>query len=191
MVKEKALNKQLIRKCQQGDELAQKALYNQYFGLLLGICLRYAEEREEAKDILQEAFVKIFSQIDKYNFSGSLEGWMKKVVVNTSIDWYRTKINKPQSVDIEKVNDPEIPAKVYENLDQETLLKAVQSLPTGYRTIFNLYVMEGYNHREIRDKLGISHGTSQSQLAKARQMLKEKLNHILTEDEKAKMSLNY
>lgn len=171
--------KRLISGCQQGDSLAQKQLYEKYFGLLLGVCLRYANEREEAKDILQEGFVKIFNNIKAYQDTGSLEGWMKTIVINTAIDRYRKKVNEPFSVNIENVEEPAMPAEAYDELDQQTLLKAMQELPEGYRTVFNLYVIEGYSHKEIAEQFEINEGTSKSQLAKARNMLKEKLKDFV------------
>lgn len=166
----------LVLRCHQGEPLAQKKLYEKYFGLLMGICLRYSKEREEARDILQEGFVKIFNNIKKFEDKKSLESWMKTVVINTAIDRYRKKISEPYSVSMDEANEPSIPAEVYENLDQKALLNAMQELPEGYRAIFNLYVIEGFSHKEIAEKVGINEGTSKSQLAKARNMLKYKLN---------------
>ncbi len=172
----------LVQRCYQGESFAQKKIYEKYFGLLMGICLRYSKEREEAKDILQEGFIKIFSNIKKFEDSKSLENWMKTVVINTAIDRYRKKISEPYQVTMEEADEPSIAAEVYEELDQQALLNAMQQLPEGYRAIFNLYVIEGFSHKEIAEKVGINEGTSKSQLAKARNMLKEKLSEYFPTD---------
>ncbi len=183
--------KDLVKGCQRGEQLAQKKVYEKYFGLLLAICLRYANEREEAKDILQASFVKIFNNIKAFKDTGSLEGWMKTIVINTAIDRYRKKVNQPMAVDIDKADEPSIPAEAYQNLDQKTLLSAIQQLPEGYRTIFNLYVIEGYSHKEIAEQFGINEGTSKSQLAKARGILKEKLSQFFPEYSPKKSGTEY
>ena len=170
----------LIEGCKNGDAVAQQKLFEKYFGFLLGVCLRYTSDREEAKDLLQEGFVKIFNNIERFNYSGQLENWMKKIMVNTAIDRYRKKMNEPYVQDIENVNEPAEAAKAYDNLSQEELLKVIQTLPEGYRTIFNLCAIEGYSHKEIEEQFGINEGTSKSQLAKARKMLQDKLKSYLT-----------
>ena len=181
MPNEKKQTKNLIEGCQSGDSKAQQKLFEQYFGFLLGVCLRYTSDREEAKDMLQEGFVKIFNNIHKFNYSGQLENWMKKIMVNTAIDRYRKKMHDPYIQDIESVtNEPYEQEKAYQNLSQEELLKVIQTLPPGYRTVFNLCAIEGYSHKEIAQQFGINEGTSKSQLAKARKMLQDKLKSYLT-----------
>lgn len=165
----------LVQGCKNDDPQSQRVLFEQYYGMLLGICLRYANDRDEAKDILQEGFVKIFNHIKNYEFTGSFEAWMKRVMINTAIDQYRKHQNEPYLKDIEAGPEPGIPEEGLENLKEEDLLKLIQGLPEGYRVVFNLYIIEGYNHQEIAEMLSINEGTSKSQLAKAKKMLQKKL----------------
>lgn len=165
----------LVQGCKNDDPQSQRALFEKYYGLLFGICLRYANDRDEAKDILQEGFVKIFNHIKNYEFTGSFEGWMKRVMINTAIDQYRKHQNEPYLQDIDAGPEPGIPEEGLENLKEEDLLKLIQGLPEGYRMVFNLYIIEGYNHQEIAEMLEINEGTSKSQLAKAKKMLQKKL----------------
>lgn len=170
---------QLLERCKQGNAQAQQQLFEQYFGLLLGIGLRYTHNREEAKDLLQEAFVKIFKSIANLEKASQLENWMKRIMINTAIDRYRSQVSEPWIQDIDQVNEPTEPEQASQNLTQEELLQLIQALPDGYRTIFNLAAIEGYNHKEIAERIGISEGTSKSQLARARQMLQEKVREYL------------
>lgn len=165
----------LVQGCKNGDPKSQKALFEQFYGLLLGICLRYTEDRDEAKDVLQEGFVKIFNHIPNFEFTGSFEGWMKRIMINTAIDQYRKNKNEPYLQDIDDSPEPGISEEGLENLKEEDLIKIIQALPEGYRMVFNLYVVEGYNHQEIAEMLNINEGTSKSQLAKAKKMLQQKL----------------
>jgi RNA polymerase sigma-70 factor (ECF subfamily) len=170
---------QLLERCKKGDAQAQQQLFDQYFGLLLAIGLRYTHDREEAKDLLQEAFVKIFKGIVNLERVSQLENWMKRIMINTAIDRYRSQVSEPWVQDIDQVDEPSEPEQASQNLTQEELLQLIQSLPAGYRTIFNLAAIEGYNHKEIAERTGISEGTSKSQLARARQMLQEKVREYL------------
>lgn len=165
----------LVQGCKDGDPNSQRALFEQFYGMLLGICLRYATDRDEAKDILQEGYVKIFNNIKHFQFTGSFEGWMKRIMINTAIDQYRKNQNEPYWHDIDASQELGTAEEALQNLNQEDLLKVVQALPEGYRMVFNLYVIEGYNHQEIAEMLTINEGTSKSQLAKAKKMLQKKL----------------
>lgn len=169
----------LLEGCQKGDTQAQQQLFEAYFGVLLGIGLRYTNDREEAKDVLQEAFVKIFKHIHNLQETSHLENWMKRIMINTAIDRYRKQVSEPWKQDIEQAPEPIEPEVANQNLTQEELLKIIQSLPEGYRFVFNLYAIEGYSHKEIADQFGINEGTSKSQLARARNMLKEKVREYL------------
>jgi len=175
--------KYLLEGCAKDDAGCQKELFENYFGLLYGICLRYATDADEAKDILQDGFVKIFKSIKKFDQKGSLEGWMKKIMINNSIDHYRKKSSKPFTDDISEAYTLGEDETVNAELHKEELLALLQELPTGYRMVFNLYVIEGYSHKEIALELNISEGTSKSQLAKARKALQEKVK-ILYSDKK-------
>ncbi len=170
---------QLFEGCKAGDRKAQQQLFDAYFGMLLGIGLRYTNDRDEAKDLLQEAFIKIFKYIDQLSYHDHLENWMKRIMINTAIDRYRKHVAMPDTVDIGNVREPSEPETASQNLTQEELLKLVQELPDGYRTLFNLYAIEGYSHKEIAAEFGINEGTSKSQVARARRMLQTKVRAYL------------
>ena len=165
--------KQLIEKCLERNALAQKQLYDMYSKRLYGICLRYCHSEEEAQDILQDSFVKIFTKLDTFQYSGSFEGWLRRIVTNTAIEYYRKKI---ELVNVEEINaSPYLSAEEEHSLEVEDLLKMIQEMPDGYRVIFNMYAIEGYSHAEISQKMGISEGTSKSQLSRARIFLQKKM----------------
>lgn len=152
---------------------AQKKLYEEYYDILMAICLRYANNHIEAEDVLHESFIKIYKNIEKYKPGTSLKGWMSRIVVNTSIDHYRKRSRK-KTVGLDnvfhlKTNAP----SVLESLSAEEIIGAMHQLSNMYRTIFNLFVVEGYPHKEIAKKLNISESTSRSNLVKARKKLKE------------------
>ncbi len=156
-----------------GKRQSQNQLYEQYKGVLYGVCLRYSKTREEAEDILQEGFIKIFSDLYQYKPSGPLIAWMRKVVVNVALQHIR-KNKRYQHLDklSEAVNHYEPDVEVFKNNREEALLNMVQRLPDGFRIIFNLHVMEGYTHLEISKELGISVNTSKSQLSRAKAALR-------------------
>lgn len=161
----------LIRGCQASDRSAQKMLYEQYKGILFKICLRYSHSREEAEDLLQEGFVRIFRALPNWQPSGSIEGWMKKIVVNVALEQHRRSVGKQRHEDLTEHNSPDVAPEQLTLINGEELLKMIQALPLGFRTVFNLYAVEGYNHAEIAEMMHISEGTSKSQYARARQQL--------------------
>jgi RNA polymerase sigma factor (sigma-70 family) len=166
-------DKELIVACLKDNPIAQKMLYDTYSSVLFGICLRYSKNEEEAQDILQDSFMKIFTKLDTYQYTGSFEGWLKRIVTNTSIEYYRKKINTEQ---VEEIGfNPYLAVDSDKGLEVEELLKMIQELPEGYRMIFNMYAIDGYTHSEIATKLNISEGTSKSQLSRARAYLQRKL----------------
>jgi len=165
----------LIRACKSQDRDAQKILYNRYAGTLLGICRRYVRQIEDAEDVLLESFYKIFSNIHQYEGKGSFEGWMKRISVNESLMFLRRRHNFNISLDSSHYEISEEDYSIEERLFEEDILSLLDLLPTGYRTVFNLYVLEGLKHREIAEKLGISINTSKSQLIQAKRKLKELL----------------
>lgn len=173
---EKSL-KDLVLLCKDKDRKAQESLYSMYSPILFSICLRYAENYEDAQDIFQEGFVTIFNKIDQYKFEGSFEGWMKRIMVNQALSKFR-KRHLTYEIDAGKI--PEAIHEEEENqlndFDYDDLLKIVQELPPQYRQVFNLYVFEEYKHLEIAELLNISVNTSKSNLSRARSLLKEKLN---------------
>ncbi len=164
---------QIREGCLQGNRKYQQMLYNMLSAKMFGVCLRYANEYNSAQDLLQEGFVKVFKNIEKFRGEGSFEGWVRRIFVNTAIEHYRKQVN------LYALHDSE--AKSYEyygegalhDLKYQDILKMIQKLSDGYRTVFNLYVIEGYSHKEIGDLMGISEGTSKSQLARARYLLQK------------------
>ena len=172
---------EIIKGCIKDDVLCQKSLFNRYASPLLGICMRYARNKEDAEDILQDSFIKIFKKISQFKGEGSFEGWMRRVVVNTALKKYTvTRYSKEFSV--EEVKDTTVPdnndVPAFNHLTEKDLLVLIHNLPDGYRIIFNLYVIEGFQHDEIANMLGIQPGTSRSQLVKARQMLQREIIEI-------------
>lgn len=166
-------DKELIEACLIGNPIAQKVLYDTYSSVLFGICIRYSKKEEEAQDILQDSFIKIFTKLDTYQYTGSFEGWLKRIVTNTSIEYYRKKINTEQ---VDEIGfNPYLAVDSDKVLEVEELLKMIQELPEGYRIVFNMYAIDGYTHGEIATKLNISEGTSKSQLSRARAYLQRKL----------------
>lgn len=174
----KRSDSELVRACLEGDESSQRYLYTKYYGLMMGICLRYASDRMEAQDMVQEGFIKIFKALPKFENQGSFEGWMKRIMINNAIDQYRKEARKPYHDDLDNAYQLGHNEVVSGELGKQELLALIQRLPKGYRTIFNMYAIEGYNHQEIAAELGISEGTSKSQLSKARKHLQKMLEAI-------------
>jgi RNA polymerase sigma-70 factor (ECF subfamily) len=165
---------ELRQGCIDGRAGHQRLLYDYYSSKMFGICLRYANDYHHAEDILQEGFIKIFRSIDRFRGDGSFDGWIKRIFINTAIEHYRKSVNHSGHVELEpSIVIRHIGEKATDNLATQDLMKLVQQLSPGYRTIFNLYVIEGYSHREIAETMGISEGTSKSQLARARNILKK------------------
>jgi RNA polymerase sigma-70 factor (ECF subfamily) len=164
---------ELIIQCKKRDATAQEELYKKYSNTLFSICLKYSPNYAEAQDNLQDSFLTIFDRIEQFKGKGSFEGWIKRITVNTALQKYRKKrtfeITNEEQIEEEDVvvEDNSIPL--------DFLLKIVQELPDRYRLVFNLYVLDGYTHKEIADMLGISDGTSKSNLARARTILKQKI----------------
>lgn len=171
--------KQLIENCKKNDAKAQSQLYELFSGKLFAICLKYSRNYEEAQDNLHDSFLTIFKKIKQYNNKGSFEGWLKRVSINTALQRYRDKtvlglVNDEQLADADVELDDDL------DLSLDFLLNAIQELPDRYRLVFNLYVLDGYSHQEISDMLEISIGTSKSNLARARVILKKKIEQYNT-----------
>ncbi|MFC4262917.1 RNA polymerase sigma factor [Ferruginibacter yonginensis] len=169
---------EIIKGCIKGEAHCQRSLFNRYASSLLGVSQRYARNKEDAEDILQDAFVKIFKKIEQFKGDGSFEGWMRRIVVNTALKKYTvSRYTKEFSVDEIKENAmadvTDVPA--FNHLGEKDLLALINNLPDGYRIIFNLYVIEGFQHDEIAEMLGIQPGTSRSQLVKARMLLQKEI----------------
>ena len=164
----------LVRDCSRGDSRAQRALYERFSRRMFGICLRYTSSREEAEDILQEGFVKVFQAIGMWRAVGPLENWVKKIIVNTALDHYRQQHTRIEETELfENSGEGVEPLQQYH---AQELLRIIQKLPSGYRTVFNLYAIEGYNHKEIAEMLNVTEGTSKSQYARARTHLTKMLS---------------
>ncbi len=163
----------LIDGCKAGNRLAQQKLYNQFSGKMFAICLRYARDQMSAEDILQISFVKVFNKITEFKNEGSLEGWIRRIVVNTAIENYRKNIKLLQVASNDNAAIELADDTIFDKLEVNDLLKLVNSLPDGYRLVFNMYAIEGFSHKEIADILKISEGGSKSQLSRARQILKK------------------
>lgn len=167
------LYSKLIESCANNNREAQYQLYNLLSGKMFAVCMRYAKNREAAEDLLQEGFVKVFNNINKFRNEGSFEGWVRRIIVNTAIEEYRKTSKMYPMISVDDTPIDVVWENANEDLELEDLMKLINSLSTGYRTIFNLYVVEGFSHKEIAEKLNISEGTSKSQLARARYLLME------------------
>ena len=161
----------LIKGCKASERNAQKALYDLYAPVLLAICKRYVRQFEDAEDVLLESFYKIFSNIGQYQGKGSFEGWMKRITVNEALMFLRRRHNFNISLESNHLDISSTEHNIEEQLFESDILKVLDTLPTGYRTVFNLYVIDGLKHREIADELGISINTSKSQLIQAKRRL--------------------
>ena len=168
----------LIAACLNEERWAQKELYEKFFGKMMGVCLRYSNNGEDAKDILNEGFIKVFRYLHRYKVGTSLNGWIRRIMINTSIDFYRKSI-RHRTEDLEyAVNTKSTNEDAISNYSAKEILALIQKLPPSYRAVFNLYAIEGYSHRECAQQLGISESTSRSNLVKARTKLKVMLEKL-------------
>ncbi|HVZ56791.1 MAG TPA: RNA polymerase sigma factor [Chitinophagaceae bacterium] len=167
---------QLIKGCLAGERMAQSGLYARFAPKMFGVCMRYAKNREEAEEIMHEGFLRAFTYLHQFRGSGSLEGWIRRIMVNCALLRYRSKSALAPVIHLDEA--PELPSQgedSYAVLEAKELLQLIQELPAGYRMVFNLYVFEGMKHREIAEALGISEGTSKSNLFDARALLQKAL----------------
>ena len=167
---------ELVAACQAREEKAFRLMYDHYAPLLLTMAMRYTSRAAEAEDILQETFIKVFKSIDKFVLNGSFEGWLKRILVNTAINHFhqQSRVKESSTLDSAAIFQSE-DADIIDQMSEDELIEKIRQLPEGYRIVFNLYVIEGYDHQEIGKLLNISAGTSRSQLAKAKKKLKESL----------------
>ncbi len=164
----------LINSCKQNNRKAQSEIYQLYAGKLFGLCLKYSRNYHEAQDNLHNGFLTIFNKIEQFNFNGSFEGWLKRIIINTALQTYREK--NVLNLVSEEIPDVEIEVDLdNEEISLDFLLQLIQELPTRYRMVFNLYVLDDYSHKEIAKLLTISEGTSKSNLSRARVILKNKI----------------
>lgn len=166
---------EIIKACLVNDRLAQRDIFHMYAGKMMVVCNRFTENRQLAEDILQDAFIKVFSNLQSFQFKGSFEGWLRRIVINTAIRMIQKEHQKfDDSLDDNYINEVAEP-DIFASLSESDLINLIQELPVGYRMVFNLFAVEGYSHKEIGVLLGIEESTSRSQLTKARKMLQEKV----------------
>jgi len=167
---------ELIKRCRAGERKAQELLYNWFASKMLGVCFRYAADRMEAEDMLQNGFIRVFQKINDYRGEGSFEGWIRRIMVHSSIEFYRKHHKMLQVADIdEEGREQAVNPHVTANLAAKDLMALIQQLPPGYRIVFNLFAIEGYSHKEIAVLTGITEGASKSQLSRARSVLKNQV----------------
>lgn len=165
---------QLIDGCLKNDRRMQELLYRKFANEMYSICLAYEPDRDLAKDIFQEAFVKVFKNINTYDNRGSLKGWIRRIITNTAIDHYRQKVNNDRFIEVEKISNLTTSnSEAFESLETQDILSQVKRLPERARIVFNLFALEGFSHKEIAEMLCITEGTSKSQFSRARQLLQE------------------
>ena len=184
LIKLPSTDQRLVKNCRKGDSKAQRELYERYAPQMLSVCRRYVRSLEDAEEVLSNAFIKVFAKIDQYSGEGALGGWIRRIMVNEALNYIRYQKNLFVEVDHE--NHAEISHSGFsDKMDADHLLAMVAELPLGYRTVFNLYGIEGYTHKEIGEMLGISENTSKSQLSKARKHLQERLgqNELLYKEQ--------
>ncbi|HOB84057.1 MAG TPA: sigma-70 family RNA polymerase sigma factor [Bacteroidales bacterium] len=167
----------IINGCLKGNRRDQELLYRRHAPRLYAVCLQYSGNDEEARDILQEGFIKIFENLIHYKYEGSFEGWMRRIIVNTALEKYRSRHSLYRVDDIEQIPEPDADPdnEDYSGLDAADLLGIIRELPPKYRMVFNLFAIEGYSHKEIGQMINISEGTSKSNLARARIILQRRV----------------
>ena len=172
--------KELIKACKKGKREAQELLYRRYSAKLFGVCLRYASSYQEAEDFLQEGFIRIYKKMYKYQPTGSFAGWLHRLMINVALEHIRrNKKRKNQTTLDQAFHVAEESADIFSSFGTKDIMRMVQQLPAGYRAVFNLYVVEGYSHKEISELLGMSESTSKSQLSRAKATLRKLLATIV------------
>ena len=168
----------LIQGCKRNDRDSQRLLYQHYYAYALSICVRYSRNMNEAKEVVNDGFMKVFAKIDQYNLESPFKGWLRKIMINSSIDQYRKELKHQQKDPIKHAHKAFTEPQAITELSHEELIGLVQKLSPGYRAVFNLYVIDGYTHDEIGKLLNISSGTSKSNLLKARENLRKMLEGL-------------
>ncbi|HDO27813.1 MAG TPA: RNA polymerase sigma factor [Bacteroidetes bacterium] len=178
-------DKAFIIKLKSCDGKTQKAFYQQLAPKMYGICLRFAGSTEEADDILQEGFIRVFNHLKDFRGEGSLEGWVRRTIINTAINIYKKRIKQGKKTELENIREKnEDNLYIIEKMAADELIEVIRELPDGYRAVFNLNIIEGYTHKEIGEMLEISENTSKSQLSRARKSLQKKLNALKEKEKK-------
>lgn len=172
--------KEILKACLKGDRQAQKDLFYLYSGKMMAVCLRYARNQQEAEDILQDGFIRVFTYLHEFNYAGSFEGWVRRIIINTAIKHTQKKSFTNEGTGLEHIKEDSVDPDVLSMLSEAELIKMISELPDGYRAIFNLFAIEGYSHKEIAELLNIEEGSSRSQLVKARRILQSKVNKLYT-----------
>ena len=162
----------------QEDRKMQQALYDKFSGKMYAVCLRYTKDEDDAQDVLQDGFIKVFKNLAKFRSEGSFEGWVRRIFVNTAIEHYRRSVNMKPVTEKEERSLEDNDLSALDNLHEKEIIKLINKLSPGYRTVFNLFVIEGYGHKEIAEMMRISEGTSKSQLARAKAVLQKMIKEI-------------
>ncbi len=179
-------DEQIIAGCRDGKRKAYAVLFRKYAPVMLGVCMRYCKNRIDAEDVLQDGFIKVFTQIHKFRGEGSFEGWIKRIMINAAIDNYQSNLKHFFHEDVSELeersslqigDEEDLPLEM--NISKERLMEMIQELPDGYRMVFNLYAIENFNHKDISAMLGISESTSKTQLMKARKALRKRLDTFM------------
>ncbi len=178
----------LIQGCIDGNRQMQEQLYQKYSSKMYGVCLRYSGNVEDANDLLQEGFIKIFKNLIKFRGEGSFEGWMRRIFVNTSIEHFRKKVKLYNVGEVQENTIEDNDWNILDTLAEKDIIALVNELSPGYKAVFNMHVIEGYSHKEIADILGITEGTSKSQLARAKGVLKKSFESRLNKTSNGKIN---
>ncbi len=174
----KQSEKKLLEGCLKKNRKAQKQLVKKYYSSMFSVCMRYCKRETEAEDILMEGFMIVLTKFENFRSEGSLHGWIKKIMINTAINHYRSNVKHYQQSDIKEMDDRVLDDNVFGQFSKNDILKTVQSLPEGYRMVFNLYAIEGYSHKEIAELLNVTESTSRTQLLKGRKLLQKKITEL-------------
>lgn len=177
--------KKIIKECASGNARAQQDLYEMFAPRMFGVCLRYAKDQTEAEDNLQDGFIKVFQNIKRFRHEGSIEGWIRRIMVNVSLEKFRKQNIMHPVEDVSIYETSQFSESIIDKLTADELMHVIQELPPRYRMVFNLYVIEGMNHQEISEEMSISVGTSKSNLARARDILKRKVETLYGEVDKS------
>jgi RNA polymerase sigma factor (sigma-70 family) len=176
----------IIIGCKRGKSRYQEELYRMLAPRMYGLCLKYSNDKDDAKDIMQDGFIKVFQKIEQFSEKGSFEGWVRRIMINTALEKYRSQVTIYSLDERMPLSDEGVQSTVIEHLSADDLLGLIQQLTPKYRMVFNLYAIEGYNHKEIGEMLGISEGTSKSNLSRARLILQEKVKELYSITRSAK-----
>lgn len=171
----------IIKACIEGNRLGQEELYRLVAPKMYGVCLQYTGNEDDAKDIMQDGFIKVFRKIEQFSGKGSLEGWIRRILVNTALEKYRSKVHLQSIDEHDNINVEIVDQYVLESMTAEEIAQLIQNLSPKYRLVFNLYAVEGYSHKEIAEKMGITEGTSKSNLSRARVILQQKVLKLYRE----------